>query len=117
MKSGEDVLQQLVNVFPFLLELPHEILHQLDTTEFYLPPVKYIPLIRNGEHILQAHIMLYRRGTPAEPCPGKIFLCRILAPASLPNPQLAFLLELEQRNLFAENVTWVAYAKPLIFRS
>ncbi len=101
----------LYEAFPFLGDLPPDVLDRIDEREL-LPPTGALARLRERlESELGAYVMVYGPGA-ARSAPGNVHVCSVLAPARLNQVQLDRLKREEEafRHL---GVRLVAYAKPL----
>jgi hypothetical protein len=97
-----------LDTYPFLLEIPHDTLSQIDLHALHIPSLNELRLIGELAENLEKNIVVYKR---AHRSTG-LHLCRILQPASLTDMQLQTLTVTEK--IFSEGQVVVAYEKPLL---
>lgn len=98
------------DVYPFLSEIPDNILAKIDLSVLYDPSSDEFDLICRLANVLEKHIVIYKKNHVS----SGIHLCRVLRPAELTKIQLEA-LNLVEKNLDGQVI--VAYEKPLTIAS
>jgi hypothetical protein len=106
---------ELVAAVPWLSAIPAAIAGRLDRSEYLLPAGDIEAERRRLEHVLDAHVMTYRRVRLAQPT-GPDELCRFVVPATVDAAGLSELRRAEQR-FVGEGLLFSAYARPLVLTS
>ena len=101
-------MQKLLNTYPFLSEIPDELLSSIDLDVLYIPSPSECQLIHKLSQDLKKNVVVYKKD---HICKGG-HLCRVLQSASLTPEHLDTLNVVEE--LFAGKIV-VAYEKPLKF--
>jgi general stress protein 26 len=116
MKQMKNEIDQFVSRIPLFREIPDSILAMLDTSEFHLPPpggeVESMRLQLEQE--LNCFVMTYDAGVFNATVPAEKHLCANLKGARLTVDQQLHLRRAEEA-LSPYRVSFVAYAKPLVF--
>jgi hypothetical protein len=100
-----------VKSYPFLREIPPDILQSIDLACLHIPANSELILLKTLSVALQKNIVIYKT---FRECNGK-HLCRKLIPATLTASELSMLTEAE-RKLDSRDKAIVAYERPLILR-
>jgi|GEM_PF-3770586 len=93
--------------YPFLLEIPGQLLDMIDLEVLHIPTNDENQLIVRLSHDLGKNVVVYRKDITSK----GVHLCHVLRAADLTSPQLETLNTVEK--LFPSGQVVVAYDKPL----
>lgn len=114
--SDSAKLADFCQAYPFLEELPPELLHSIDTTTYHLPDDATEKKLVELEARLNCHIMIYRAVPLASRGNERQHLCRLLVPACLDPEQLEE-LQRSEGACREDGAVFVAYMRPLQLRT
>jgi hypothetical protein len=99
--------------FPWLAELPSDLLARLDWTEFREPTGAVADVVRQLEDVTGQRVMTYRRHPDGQRKTGTVQLCQLIEAATLSAADTDLLVRLERT---VADVRLVLYRNPLRLR-
>lgn len=102
--------KEIIEAYPFLKQIPSQILDTLDLNSLYIPTMKERAMLSGLSALLKKPVVIYRKHYT----PRSAHLCRTICSAELDREQLDALLACEG-NLDSNDKVLVAYNDPVTF--